>query len=513
MDASLLLVAGGIVCAQLFGRVVADPDLWGHVRFGQLILAEGIPALDPYAYTSGTHPWINHELLAEIASGWAYTHFGSVGLQLLRYGLVAAVVALVWRELARGPLGVGGGALAAALVTSAMGLGLATVRPHLFTYLFFALVLVLLVRAERGDYRRIWVVPLLVAVWVNAHGGVLAGVGIVGLWWLGEQTSNVLGTDGNRGVPFLPATLVVAVTVTALLLNPYGWRLPTFLLETATVPRPSITEWHSVATSLPQLFIWGLLVALGLGVLFWRRPSIRPSHRLMLGVLAVLPLLALRHLPLFAIGWAVILSPHMPEIGGARSADRNGRRSHAAREILVPAAFLMLGLAVAGGGVAVAAERGSFPCIPLPAERHAGEALPQGAVELLDRSGVRANLATPFGWGEFVIWHLAPGVRVGMDGRRETVYPDSVYQDYRSFRVGVGDWRRWLDAYGAEAALVRAESPPDNLLALDPGWRELYRSDVSALYGRKSWSEISSLASTPPPDGEFRPVRCFPGAR
>ena len=511
MDASLLLVAGGIVCAQLFGRVVADPDLWGHVRFGQLILAEGIPALDPYAYTSGTHPWINHELLAEIASGWAYTHFGSVGLQLLRYGLVAAVVALVWRELARGPLGVGGGALAAALVTSAMGLGLATVRPHLFTYLFFALVLVLLVRAERGDYRRIWVVPLLVAVWVNAHGGVLAGVSVVGLWWLGEQISNVLGAAGDRGVPFLPATLLVAATVTALLLNPYGWRLPTFLVETATVPRPSITEWQSVATSLPSLFTWGLLVALGLGVLFWRRPSIRTSHGLVLGVLAVLPLLAIRHLPLFAIGWAVVLSPHMPEIGGTRSTERNGEGSGGAREILAPAAFLLLGLGVAGGGGAVVAERGSFPCIPLAAERQESEALPQRSVHLLERSNVEANLATPFGWGEYVIWHLAPAVKVGMDGRRETVYPDSVYQAYRSFRVGVGDWRRWLDAYGAEAALVRAESPPDNLLALHSDWRELYRSDVSALYGREGWSGLPALASTPPPGGKFRPARCFPG--
>lgn len=511
MDASLLLVAGGIVCAQLFGRVVADPDLWGHVRFGQLILAEGIPALDLYAYSSGTHPWINHELLAEIASGWAYTHFGSVGLQLLRYGLVGAVVALVWRELARGPLGAGGGALATALVTSAMGLGFATIRPHLFTYLFFALTLVLLVRAEREDYRRIWLVPLLVAVWVNAHGGVLAGVGIVGLWWLGEQMSNVLGADGNRGVPFLPATLLVAATVTALLVNPYGWRLPAFLVGTATVPRPSITEWHSVATSLPSLFVWGLLAVLGLGLVFWQRPRIRPSHGLVLGVLAFLPLLALRHLPLFAIGWAVILSPHMPEIGGAGSTDRNGGGSHAARGILAPVAFLMLGLGVAGGGGAVVAERGSFPCIPLPAERHEGEALPQGAVDLLDRSGARANLATPFGWGEYVIWHLAPRVKVGMDGRRETVYPDSVYQDYRSFRVGVGDWRRWLDAYGAEAALVMAESPPDNLLALHSEWRELYRSDVSALYGREGWSGLSALASTPPPGGELRPARCFPG--
>lgn len=100
----------------------------------------------------------------------------------------------------------------------------------------------------------------------------------------------------------------------------------------------------------------------------------------------------------------------------------------------LPVAMLMLGIVAAGGG----------------------------------NSGVEANLATPFGCGEFVIWHPSPGVKVGMDGCRETEYSDSIYQSYRSFRVGAGDWRRWLDGYRAEAALVMAESPPHNLLALHP---------------------------------------------
>jgi hypothetical protein len=28
----------------------------------------------------------------------------------------------------------------------------------------------------------------------------------------------------------------------------------------------------------------------------------------------------------------------------------------------------------------------------------------------------------PFNWGEFAIWHWGPRLRVGIDGRRETVY-------------------------------------------------------------------------------------------
>ena len=31
-------------------------------------------------------------------------------------------------------------------------------------------------------------------------------------------------------------------------------------------------------------------------------------------------------------------------------------------------------------------------------------------------------MTVDFDWGEYVIWHLGPQVRVSVDGRRETVY-------------------------------------------------------------------------------------------
>jgi len=42
-------------------RTPADPDLWGHVRFGQDLLRSGrLSAVDPYSFTSD-RPWVNHE--------------------------------------------------------------------------------------------------------------------------------------------------------------------------------------------------------------------------------------------------------------------------------------------------------------------------------------------------------------------------------------------------------------------------------------------------------------------
>ncbi|MDH3256371.1 MAG: hypothetical protein OEM27_02040, partial [Nitrospinota bacterium] len=50
-----------------FSYVTADPDLWGHIRFGQDIWEQGeVHDTDPFSYTAEGQPWINHEWLMEV---------------------------------------------------------------------------------------------------------------------------------------------------------------------------------------------------------------------------------------------------------------------------------------------------------------------------------------------------------------------------------------------------------------------------------------------------------------
>ena len=47
-----LLTATMLTCAVALSPNPADPDLWGHVRYGQDLLAEGLPATTTYSYTA-----------------------------------------------------------------------------------------------------------------------------------------------------------------------------------------------------------------------------------------------------------------------------------------------------------------------------------------------------------------------------------------------------------------------------------------------------------------------------
>jgi hypothetical protein len=121
-------------------------------------------------------------------------------------------------------------------------------------------------------------------------------------------------------------------------------------------------------------------------------------------------------------------------------------------------------------------------------------------VALLKQCEVRGNMAVPFDWGEYVIWNLGPGVKVSMDGRRETVYSDERYQQSRDFELGTGAWDALLRT-GPPTDLVLAPSgsPTANLLSRTDGWLPLYRDNLCVLFVRPGFRDLDRMVRAPVP--------------
>src|SRR5690348_4627920 len=108
----------------------ADPDLWGHVRFGLDTLRDKhLTSVDPYSFTQDV-PWVNHEWLSEVQMGAAYGLGGDAGLALLKSALTGGALLLAWAALGR----VRTGARVLVCVLAVMGTlhMWATVRPQLW---------------------------------------------------------------------------------------------------------------------------------------------------------------------------------------------------------------------------------------------------------------------------------------------------------------------------------------------------------------------------------------------
>jgi hypothetical protein len=130
---------------------------------------------------------------------------------------------------------------------------------------------------------------------------------------------------------------------------------------------------------------------------------------------------------------------------------------------------------------------------------------PVRAAALLAATKSAGKLAVDFDWGEYIIWHVGPRILVSVDGRRETVYSESSYEENLDFMSGQGKWDALLDERGADLALVKQSGPAYNLLRLKPGWGLVYEDSLSALFasdGSPAGAELRALVPPDlPPDG------------
>jgi hypothetical protein len=499
--AALLLVS--ILCLSFY--TTADPDLWGHVRFGQdLWETRDLLRPDHYSYLSAGYPWTNHAWLTELLMYLAFRLGGSPGLIALKSSIALLVAGLAYAHLRRAGLLAARAGLLVALAAILLLPWLMPVRPQMFTYLCFLLLLLIIVQAEEGQGRCLWAAPPIFAFWVNLHGGFLAGVGILLLWSLARVVGLLPGWRHPRALfsrARLAAGLAVLASLAATLLNPYGLELWRFLLRTATVARPEISDWQPISVTGAFGVVYLAVLAISwLGLIYSRRPRSLAVLALF-ACLSIVPLVAVRHVPLFALGALILAGRHVDDALNRRPGDRSQLRSDSLPYRLWPWLAGIVSLAL----LVVSARW--LSCITL----HPSMQYPVRAVALLRQSDVSGNLAVDFDWGQYALWHLGPRIQVSLDGRRETVYSDEIYRRNLSFMFGRGEWDALLDQHETHMALVHRDRPAYNLMKLKPGWIMVYEDSSSAIFVREGWPllpRIEAAAALEPPCDEG--AACFP---
>lgn len=456
-------------------KTSADPDLWGHLRFGlDTLHTHALSRVDPYSFTQDV-PWINHEWLSEVQMAIAYRASGVAGLALLKGMLALGAVLLVWTAL-RGA-DPAARMLVAGTVIVGCGWVLQNLRPQLWSLLLLA-ILGRTLTSERWTARR-WI-PLLFLFWANLHGGWIVGLAVTGIWAFID-----VGTTRRHAVEW---TIIVAASAAATLATPYGIDLWRFLWTTVHFTR-DIDEWRPLWT-WPAVNWIGWIAATAAALWF----SVRP-HRFRWPALAVAIVLAVASLrvsrltALFVMTTVVCFAPVIRDRWRARApmaiGIANVRRAGAMAALVCAAAALLVGwqtlscLTVSGAWVAPA----------------------NGAAAL--RTAQPGRLVTFFDWGEYAIWHLGPRLRVSMDGRRETVYSDRRLDEHDAIVNGTTEGLAALAAWQAEYVWLPARSRATRVWLADHGYRIDVSDDESFVAVR---ADLPKILATP---GAAR-LRCFP---
>lgn len=477
---ALLTVSSAV---YFLGDHEADNDLWMHLYSGQRIVAEhAIPRVDDASYTAAGLPWVDHEWLSQVGLATLFAAGGSPALWAVKLAIGLLTAWLLWlpvRRHAASPW-VRGAVMVLALAAMARGYA---VRPQVLTYAAVALLLAWLDRPRRAapGWTTYAVVAAGFCLWANAHGAVVVGVGMLGLY-------TVLGSARRDDLPVPARGGLLGAALLALCLNPYGPALLVYVANELRVPHP-ISEWQPLAFGDPGQRPAVLLLAALVATLPWTRLLRRRWWwAALLALVAVMTLRSQRHTPLLALCAAAPLADQLQHLGDRLAARTRFQLSAAATTILAVALAALAALQLGGAGARWWRDRGHLV--------YRAADYPVGALRFARAHGLRGHLALPLDWGGYALWHGAPDLEVSLDGRFATVYPPAVVEDGFAFFRGDGApaAARLLDAYPTTLVLVPRGLPTP--LDHRPEWRVLYSDEVAALYGREG-EPASAPAAAP----------------
>ncbi len=513
--AAWAIVAGTLLAAAIaVSPNGADPDLWGHVQYGRDALRDGLARTTTYSYTANGYRWINHENLSELALAIGVDTIGPAGLLLLKTLLGLAICFVpFWKTkaFAKKPLPV-------VVVSLLIAVNLTNhwnVRPQLFSFGFFALLLVLLEfaftgwqghwnlpwlsqlrRGEPADafswnhrwVKLMWLAVPLCFLWTNTHGGFMAGVGVLCVYLACRMIEAATSYGWKASGMLRRLALMIVVVLLATLINPYSFGLHQWMLEALREPRPEITEWHP----LYSLDIFSIaFVAMAAVIVFSLAFSKKPLDFTQLVVLTLVAAQAVmhqRHAPFLAMLCGFWVTPHV-----VSAWERVTQRSDGTERAPHPA--FAWGAVVLGGLLFAVPLWHRLSVMPVYRDTY-----PVSAIEFLDEHHLHGKTIVSYNWAQyFIAARCGEGdSTVQFDGRFRTCYPQAVVDRHFDFILGDAPGMRHRKLAGPVDPTAALQQGDPKLVLLDrgqphseqvmeemaTGWTLLYQDSLAQLWGR-----------------------------
>lgn len=462
----ILILAISAFFFFVFSNNQVDPDLWGHLKFGQdTFYHRQIPQYDTYSYSSFGAPWINHEWLAELIFFLIFKIAHSAGLIIFKFFAGLAITFLIFWAVAKGTKSIYLRLICMALPLSLICSGFA-IRPQIFTYVFFTLLLFLISKFESSsDERWLYPLPFIFLLWVNLHGGFVIGIGLVLLYSLFKAAEKRL----SRGL-----LVLIFASALATLINPYGVKIWPFVVGAVLKPRPFITEWTRVKFTLEYLNYFVLCAVALCGLLFSKRRRSYFEAAVML-VSIYFSFQHNRHIVLSAIAVGMFSPKYLDSLFGEWFTRIENSFPKINLKIILAAlsAFFILNVFLSG--------RRPFE-MQIPADK-----FPLDAVRFMKQNHISGNIFPAFDWAQMCIGELAQQNKVFFDGRYETVYGDNVVDGYFNAIYNRKDYKELLKRFpGTDIMFLKKIDPLSAVIENDPEWIRVYSAGPAYIFLKKN---------------------------
>lgn len=447
-------------------RHTVDPDLWWHLRTGELISRQGIPRVDPFSFTVPGREWIAHEWLSQWLIWFVYQVGGLVGL-IFFFALLVAITFLVVYGACSGRPYVAAFVVLLAALTAAPPMGS---RPQMFNLFFLALFVWIVegVRAGRTAPKTLWFLIPLSLLWANFHSGYLTGIFYLAAHtvagWL--EKWHPIEKKVPAGQSLLPFVTVGTFLVAAL--NPNGLQLWLYPFQTlgSQAMQSRIPEWQSPDFHIAHFRLFAAMLAVQ--VMVWASSRHRPgwAELLLFFGTGAAGLNSSRNIPLFAIVNAPTIARHLtallPTLAPARKQPK----------LLSWLNGFLLGAGLLGGGIWFGQQAASN-------NQAIATIYPVAAVDYLQAAGLANQPGyNSYPWGGYLIWR---GLPVFVDGRAD-LYGDDFLFYYAQTIDLAENWREPLQNYNVAYVLIERDSNLATLLAVSPEWQMVFEDEVAVIF-------------------------------
>jgi hypothetical protein len=522
---------GDLIFAALLGllayttlsvRLLGDAGIGWHIRTGQIILAtHAIPRVDPFSATMSGRVWFAWEWLYDALVGWLDRAAGLNGVVLFTALVIAAVFAWTFRLLLRRGTNILLALLLVLLAASAAMIHFLA-RPHVVSWLFTVAWFWILDSSETGcasdsksfatsesNRRRgwmLWLLPPLMLVWVNVHGGFVVGFALLAIYWCsaawqwlrpsGDRFDDILRKI-RAGQLLRVLTLTGILSGLATLVNPYGFQLHVHIYRYLTnrflidhINEFQSPNFHYVA----QKCFAGLLLLTLVALAAKKREAgrVRVSQALIILFAVYSGLYASRNIPVSSLLLILVIAPWLSEAMDRFSFRRMGERGFSSpqslqrmeavefslRGHLWPIAMVLLTCWIAAHG-------GKLGAKPLMDAHFDATRFPAAAVDYLAKEDVQGPLVSPDDWGGYLIYRLYPRVRMVIDDRHD-FYGEQFLKSYLKMVNAEPGWQDFLQQSRAHCVVVPKDSALANLLEETAGWKAIYSDEVATVFVRSA---------------------------
>jgi hypothetical protein len=494
----ILIVA---IVLSIKGNLLGDADTGYHIRAGEYILQNfKVPYHDIFSFTTPPIPWTAHEWLSEVIFALVHKISGLSGLVVLMTVVIASVYSLLLKFLRSSGISI---VIAAFIV--ALAAGVSTIhwlaRPHIFSLLLTLIWYIVLDTYQNKEKNYLYLLPPIMLLWVNLHGGFVAGFMLLSVFITGNLLKIIFVREvRHQGFARIKILLLISsLCLLASLINPYGYEilLFPFKLTSNKFIMDNVNEWLSPNFHTDLRYEYMLLLMIFVfGVSVLRLNSI---ETLLVLLFTHMSLFSARYIPLYG----VILSPIIARRIDQLIIDLRDRRliqrflSVSLRTAVTDSqtkGYLWSFLAVLALIIMLLMGKMEY--------KFDEKKLPVDAVQFLKKEKISGNMFNNDEFGDYIIYAAWPEYKVFFDGRSDMYGVKRMKEYIKVARIEQG-WDEVLKKYNINWIIYNANSPLSQFLLERSDWKLIYADKVADIFV-KNTPENKSLINKYP---NVKPVK------